>query len=61
MAPLSRKRASVYACCALFVWVANQGEVATGLPLKEGAAGSLDSGGILTARLSVVHCGHGKL
>merc|ERR1711968_109819 len=44
MAPLSRKRASVYACCALFVWVANQGEVATGLPLKEGAAGSLDSG-----------------
>merc|ERR1711959_780106 len=44
MAPLSRKRASVYACCALFVWVANQGEVATGLPLREGAAGSLDSG-----------------
>jgi len=44
MAPLSRKRASVYACCALFVWVANQGEVATGLPLKEGAAGSLNSG-----------------
>jgi len=38
----------VYACCILFVMVANQGEVANALPLPEGAEGFLDSGPLLS-------------